>query len=97
MKKNKDVSEEFIKKANKLITLTSDEQVVEILVLMKEEFDLLEDEDSEFVNAIDGNISAALDKLVKEVKKDDNNEKISAILRDIKVNLVKRYNLVTTN
>lgn len=97
MKKNKDVSEEFIKKANKLITLTSDEQVVEILVLMKEEFDLLEDEDSEFVNAIDGNIGTALDKLVKEVKKDDNNEKISAILRDIKVNLVKRYNLVTTN
>ncbi len=97
MKKNKDINEEFIKKANKLITLTSDEQVVEILVLMKEEFELLEEDDSEFVNAIDGNISTALDKLVKEVKKEDNNEKISAILRDIKVNMVKRYNLVTTN
>lgn len=97
MKKNKNVGEEFTKKANKLITLTSDEQVVEILVLMKEEFDLLEEDDNEFVSAIDSNINTALDKLVKEVKKDDNNEKVAAILKDIKVNLVKRYNLVTTN
>ncbi len=94
-KKNKDMFDEFLKKANKAITLTDDERVIEILSLMKEEFELLEESEDEFVETIDNSIETALDKLAKEVKKKDNIEKISVILRDIKVSLVKRYNLVS--
>lgn len=97
MKKGKNAGEEFTRKANKLITLTSDEAVIEILSLMKEEFDELEDEKSEFVNTIDDNIEAALDKLAKEMKKDENIEVVSELLREVKINLVKRYNLVSSN
>lgn len=61
---------------------------------MKEEFAILEEVNSEFVNAVNVNINASLDRLTKEVKKKVDIEIIAETLRDIKVALVKRYNLV---
>lgn len=94
MAKIKNVRDEFTKKTNKIITLTNDEKIIDILSLMKEEFAVLEEENSEFVNAINVSINSSLDRLTKEIKKKANIETISETLRDIKVALVKRYNLV---
>ncbi|MFI3252326.1 MAG: hypothetical protein R3Y60_04205 [bacterium] len=94
MAKSKYIGDEFTKKANKIITLTNDEKIIEILSLMKEEFDDLEEDKSEFVNAVNVNINSSLDKLTKEIKKSNNIEVISELLRDIKIALVKRYSLV---
>lgn len=94
MAKIKKVREEFTKKTNKIITLTTDEKIIDILSLMKEEFAILEEVNSEFVNAVNVNINASLDRLTKDVKKKVDIEIIAETLRDIKVALVKRYNLV---
>lgn len=94
MAKSKNIGDDFTKKANKIITLTKDEKIIDILSLMKEEFALLEDDKSEFVSAVNGNINSSLDKLTKIIKKNADIETVSEILRDIKVALVKRYNLV---
>lgn len=95
MAKIKNVREEFTKKTKKIITLTKDEQIIDILSLMLEEFAELEEEDSEFINAMNVNINSSLDRLTKEVKKNVAIETIAETLRDIKTALAKRYNLIS--
>lgn len=96
MKKIKNVSEKFTKSMKKIISLTKDVKIIEILDLMVEEFGEINDEDSDYIHAINADIESDLQILEKEVKGKCDMEVVSYILREIKNSLVKRYNLVAT-